>query len=59
MTLETSQEYSARSNVSGTFWNILENTCFPGNSWKKSFYKRGELLIELKGGNFMPKSGKR
>ena len=23
------------------------------------FYKRGELLVELKGGNFMPKSGKR
>ena len=30
------QEHSARSNVSGTFWNILENTCFPVNSWKKS-----------------------
>ena len=25
-------EHSARSNVSGTFWNILENTCFPVNS---------------------------
>ena len=27
-------EHSARSNVSGKFQNILENTCFPVISWK-------------------------